>query len=102
AAVPFRNRARLVQLGSARAKLPSSLVEIKPKQLVGGSMHLLCIASGFDGRGDLEGIFDEVFASAFRLAGAGALAAALFFAVSTPPSHKAAEWAPASQFLQRI
>jgi hypothetical protein len=63
AAVPFRKRARLVQLGGASAKLPSSLVKIKPKQLVGASMHLLGIASGLDGRGDFEGIFDQVFAS---------------------------------------
>ena len=65
-------------------------------------MHLLGIASGLDGRGDFEGIFHEVFASALRLTGGGALAAALFFAASTPPGHKAAEWAPARQFLQRI
>ena len=46
AAVPFGKRARLVQLGGASAKLPSSLVKIKPKQLVGASVHLLGIAVG--------------------------------------------------------
>ena len=65
-------------------------------------MHLLGIAFGLDGRGDFEGIFDEVFAVGLRLSRGGALATALFFALPTPPGHKAAEWAPALQFLRRI
>ena len=44
AAVPFGNRTWLRPTRRRGAKLPSSLVKIEPKQLVGASVHLLGIA----------------------------------------------------------
>jgi len=65
-------------------------------------VHLLGIAVGLGSCRALEGKFDEVFAVGFHFSVGRTLARALFLAPSTPPRHKAAEWAPARQFLQRI
>ena len=87
AAVPFGKRARLVQLGGASAKLPSSLVKIKPKQLVGGSMHLLGIAvQPRQSCRAFEGIFDEVFAMCSSFFGGAARSLRRFSLL--PPRHQ--------------